>query len=169
MMFNNRSLTESEVYKLNMNESIDMTSCVLRPDFSFGLDAVLYDKSPEVNNMTVVTSTPDDMFIDTDEIPKPLTDGGTLFTRDSDSKKATATYKNDGTPNLNTIVGYTKIDDYPSGSGLLNNGNTILGILHDDWELNEKTFTEIYDETETETYIPTKPTANNISQLIIKE
>lgn len=53
-------------------------------------------------------------------------------------------------------------------NGYVDSGNTLSGIKYSDWEEKEKTHTELYEETESETYIPTK-TANAITQLIIKQ
>ncbi|WBC28464.1 InlB-like internatlization protein [Rhodobacteraceae phage LS06-2018-MD05] len=62
----------------------------------------------------------------------------------------------------------TNNDDILPTDGFSDTGNKIKGIKYSDWQDQEKTYTELYEETESEIYIPIK-TANAITQLIIKE
>jgi len=100
------------------------------------------------------------------EEPTALTNGCTIFQNDSTQAFMFIEYFN-GSPVSITPTGYTLVGEFPVGSGILRNMTSLYKrINYSDWRESNKTFDEIYDESESSIYVPTK-TANSVSQLII--
>lgn len=141
----NRALSAVEVSALHNQMNIDNTDLVVDLDFNFIDDALMIDKSDQLNDFTIVSNDIANTRITNNLRPWHLTDGCTIFVSElSGADYRTATYKANGNPSVSAIVGFIKVGDFPRNSGVLVGlRNTYLGIKYLDWETNEKTYEDI--------------------------
>ena len=90
--------------------------------------------------------------------------GCTLFENDSDGTFMAVLYAN-GSPSSTSEVGFTKIDDYPAGSGILKGLPNLYNGIQYAPLTGDVDFDDIKNETETDNFQRTDPDAYSISKV----